>query len=86
METKITLSENTLEVKAYKLSSFMLGSSTLGGYTLIRDADYYITTFEDKLVLKSIMDDTEYITEIEEVDTKARTFKINDKTYKYKIA
>ncbi|WOO86542.1 hypothetical protein RZE82_05360 [Mollicutes bacterium LVI A0039] len=86
METKIILSDSTFEVKAYKLAAFFHSSGTIAGYTLIRDADYYITTLEDKLVLKSVMDDTEYFSEIENVDTTARTFEIKGKSYKYKIA
>lgn len=83
METKIILDKNTFEVKAYKLNTMFRG--TIGGYAFNRNADYYITTEGDDLVLKSVMDDIEYTTVITDLDTEARTFKIKKKEYHYKI-
>lgn len=83
METKIILDKNTFEVKAQKVMAFQ--HPTVGGYALIAEADYWITTHDGKLCLKSDFEDEVYYTEIENLDTTNRTFEIKNKQYKYKI-
>lgn len=83
METKVKLNKDTLEVKANK--GFSVGNGAAGGYTFISEAEYWLIALEDKVVLRSLFNDVEYNTDIEEIDSLKHTFKINGKEYKYQV-
>lgn len=83
MKTKVQLNKNTPEVLANK--AYSAGQGSAGGYTFLSDADYWIIVEEDKIQLKSIFNDVEYHSDIEEVDSINHKFQLKGKEYRYKI-
>lgn len=83
METRIKLNKSATEVIFYKLLAF--NQPTLGGYAMLRNAKYYITTKDGKLVLKTVMDDVVKHSEITDLDTELKQFKIKNREFAYEL-
>ncbi len=83
METKVKLDKDTFEVKSNKV--FTVGQGTAGGYAFNSQTEYFIIADEDGIKLKSVFNEVEYTTEIEEVNSLNGTFVIKGKEYKYKV-
>lgn len=83
METKVKLDKDTFEVKSNKLYS--MGQGTAGGYVFNSEADYYIIVEDKGIKLKSVFNEVEYTTDIDEVNSLNGTFTISGKEYKYKV-